>query len=111
MFTKDIFSFLLKNGADINAINDLEETPLISCIRRGSKYASVENIEFLLENGAKTNLCADESNSALLDAILFESFDVASVLIDHQANLNHIGENGNTVLHVVFSKGKIFCYG
>ncbi|CAG2192463.1 unnamed protein product [Mytilus edulis] len=104
MFSRDIFSFLLINGADINAINDLEETPLISCIKRGSTYASVENIVFLLENGAKANLCADESNSALLDAILFESFNVASVLIDHQANLNHIGENGNTVLHAVFSK-------
>ncbi|XP_052065741.1 uncharacterized protein LOC127705457 [Mytilus californianus] len=103
-FSKDIVSFLLQNGADINAMNDPKETPLILCMKRGSNYATVDNISFLLENGANANSCADGSNSALLEAISFESFHVASALIDHQANLKHIGENGNTVLHALFSK-------
>lgn len=71
-------------------------------------YATVENISYLLENGANANICANESNSALLEAISFEWFDVAKVLIDHQANLNHIGKNGNTVLHAVFYKGNVY---
>ncbi|CAC5406545.1 unnamed protein product [Mytilus coruscus] len=103
-FSKDNVSFFLINRADINAINNFEETPLVSCMKRGSNYATVENISFLLENGANPNICANGSNSALLEAISFESYDVATVLIDHKANLNHVGKNGNTVLHVVFSK-------
>lgn len=60
---------------------------------------------FLLENGAEPNVSPEGCNSALQEAIAFPAFDVVSVLIDAKANLNHVGKNGNTVLHTVFSKG------
>lgn len=104
-FDKDVVSFLLLHDADINAINDLEETPLITCTKRGSTFSNLENITFLLENGADPNICAEGFNSAFLEAIKFDSFDVAFVLKDAKANINHIGKNGNSALHVIFSKG------
>ncbi|CAC5364198.1 unnamed protein product [Mytilus coruscus] len=103
-FNKDIISFLLSHGADINNINDFEETPLVTFIKRGPLYVTIKHISFLLENGADPNICADGINSALLKAISFPSFKVATVLIDAKANINHIGKGGNTVLHAVFSK-------
>ncbi|XP_071123099.1 ankyrin repeat and SOCS box protein 2-like [Mytilus edulis] len=103
-FDKDVVSFLLLHDADINAINDLEETPLITCTKRGSTFSNLENITFLLENGADPNICAEGFNSAFLEAIKFDSFDVAFVLKDAKANINHIGKNGNSALHVIFSK-------
>ncbi|CAG2249494.1 unnamed protein product [Mytilus edulis] len=107
-FDKDVISFLLIHEADINAINDLEETPLITCTKRGSTYANVENITFLLANGADPNICAEGFNSAFLEAIKFDSFDVAFVLMDAKANINHIGKNGNSALHVIFSKEYLY---
>lgn len=104
-FNNDIVSFLLKHGADINAINNLEETPLVKLLKRGPRYASVEYISFLLENGADPNICAKGHNSAFLEAITFDSFDVAFVLMDAKANINHIGNDGNSALHLIFSKG------
>ncbi|CAC5402825.1 unnamed protein product [Mytilus coruscus] len=103
-FDKDIISFLLSYGADINDINDFEETPLVTFIKRGPRYVTIEHISFLLENGADPNVCADGNNSALLEAISFPSFKVAAFLIDAKANINHIGKDGNTVLHAMFSK-------
>lgn len=100
------------HGADINAVNNLEETPLVTFIKRGSSFATVEYVSFLVENGANPNISADGINSALLEAISFPSIDVAWVLIDAKANVNHIGNNGNTALHAVFSKGinLIYCH-
>lgn len=74
-------------------------------MKRRPWFVTIAHVSFLLKNGANPNVCSDGSNSALLEAISFPSFKVANVLIDAKANVNHIGKDGNTVLHALFSKG------
>lgn len=72
--------------------------------RRKIKF---EDIQFLIE---KCGLDLDSNkkgcNSALMVTIERNVFYVVPYLIRHMANLNHIGQEGKTALHVALLKGK-----
>lgn len=86
---------LAKEGADFNRPiligeeYDLEEydeiSPLFYAIR---KYASLELIEFLLENGVDLHTCDSDGISALDMAIKFKRKDVIALCLENGFDLN-----------------------
>ena len=86
---------LLKSGVDLNKPiligeeYDLEEydeiSPLFYAIR---KYASLELIAFLLENGVDLHACDSDGISALDMAIKFKRKDVIALCLENGFDLN-----------------------
>lgn len=59
------------------------------------------NIKYLLSNGAKLHYTQPFKDSELIIAIKRRFFSIADIFITAGADLKHIGENGNSVLHVI----------
>lgn len=83
---------LIDKGADINAVNKLNDTALHLAIREGTSYNS-----FCFQNRSVEKL--------------FTSFDlghdeVAKLLIHNGANVNVVGQHGDTILILAAAKGK-----
>jgi len=88
-------SFLIANGADLNAITKNGNTALIFT-------KDIECCKMLLENGADPNIVANNGAYALLDACIHSSndsyFDIVQLLIKHGANPNLQEKIGHTAL-------------
>ncbi|CAC5391829.1 unnamed protein product [Mytilus coruscus] len=104
-FDLKVVSTMLQHGATFNELNDSMETPLMRYIIRGRREVLTENVVFMVDNGADVNICGDRRNSALILAITNDIPEIVETLIKAKANVNHIGENGNTALHLVLAKG------
>lgn len=59
------------------------------------------NIKYLLSNGAKLHNTQPFKESELIMAIKRRFFSIADIFITVGADLKHIGEKGNSVLHVI----------
>ena len=58
----DVLKLLVDHGESVNAINDCGFTPLMCACRRGK----LEQVEFLLENGAQVNVETQSGKTALV---------------------------------------------
>ncbi|CAC5361480.1 unnamed protein product [Mytilus coruscus] len=106
IFDKEVVSLLIKNGAEINKINDLGETALIRYIKRGRQHALEKNVLFLIEVGADPNTSVKDCNSALIEALSLNLFNISICLLKANSNVNHVGANGTTALQVILRKVK-----
>nr|XP_022287784.1 uncharacterized protein LOC111100329 isoform X3 [Crassostrea virginica] len=59
-----------------------------------------DTILFLISNGAKLEGEASRENSNLILCLKKRLFQATESLIEHGVNVNHIGENGETALHI-----------
>ncbi|CAG2219691.1 unnamed protein product [Mytilus edulis] len=92
-------------AAALNTQNNLGETPFNRFMK--SSYIVYKDIQFLVEDcGSDLNNDKIGCNSALMDAIERNRFYAVPYLIRHMVNLNHIGQEGQTALHVALLKGK-----
>ena len=95
---------LIKNGADINAKGPSEITPLLW----SASYDSPGVMKALLKAGADPNLVGSYDGSLPLDSACRYSSknevpETVKILLESGANVNGIGDNGQTALHYAVS--------
>ncbi|XP_061909697.1 dynein axonemal heavy chain 12 isoform X2 [Entelurus aequoreus] len=71
------------------------ETPLFLAVVYGRR----QNATFLLQNGCNPNLQDDEQDSPLVAAILNDQYDLATLLLRYNAQVDQIGPLNRTALH------------
>ncbi|ROL47301.1 26S proteasome non-ATPase regulatory subunit 10 [Anabarilius grahami] len=79
----DIAQILLENGADPNATDKLQSTPL----HRASAKGNFRLIQLLLKESASTNIQDSEGNTPLHLACDEERADAAKLLVEHGASI------------------------
>jgi len=97
---EDIVKLLINHGADVNAINSYDDSPLHEAI-----FMDFESIvELLLNHGARVDVKDFYGNTPLFSAVLNDSKEIVKLLIEHGADVNTKGAQNNTPLHVAKSK-------
>ncbi len=126
-----VAKLLVQYGADVNASDDNQMTPLYNSAGRDFKmvktlielgadvnkhqpngvalhnavsWESTEIVEFLLAHGAKPNIADDEGQTPLFFAASAENLEIAKLLIAHGANKTVKDNNGKTPLDTIADK-------
>ena len=87
--------YLLDNGADVDERDDVfHATPLITATGKGDRAS----VELYLERGADVNAVSKQRRTALTEAICWEHYDIARLLLQHGANPNVDSPNGSPIL-------------
>ena len=61
---------------------------------------SVPILKYLLANGADPNIHKTGCNTPLLQAVVFGIKDAVESLLEHGADVHHVGPDGLTALHI-----------
>ena len=61
---------------------------------------SVPILKYLLNNGADPNIHKTGCNTPLLQAVVFGIKDAVESLLEHGAEVHHVGPDGLTALHI-----------
>ena len=88
-----VVTFLLANGADVNAVNGIKYTPLIYAIRRGN----ISMVQVLLNKGANIKV-KDRNNWTPIMHAVRGKVDFIEFLIDNGADYNTADDEGLTPL-------------
>jgi len=92
---------LINNGAEIDCIDEVGNTPLIEASLRGNELL----IELLLSKGANVNHVNNSSENSLSSAVAWVHYDAVEILINGGADVNMRLVNGDTVLlHAIGKK-------
>ena len=91
----EIAELLLANGADVNARDADQQTPLLEAL---AVYKHDKMVRLLLANGADVNLADRWGMTALIYAVQQNRIDDAKILIANDANMKDLVE-GNTLLN------------
>ena len=75
-----------KGGADVNARNDFDHTPLHSAALRGD----VKIAEFLIEKGATVDAYTDHGETPLHNAAVYNEVEMVKFLLNKGANINAV---------------------
>ncbi|KAI8486429.1 Ankyrin repeat and SOCS box protein 10 [Branchiostoma belcheri] len=101
----DLCSLLVNHGADVNARNGNEATPLIVACEKSTcegKYANA--VRKLIAFGADIDAHDGDTEAALHKACTAADFDVLKVLVDGGADVNKRDYDGNTpIYHAIWS--------
>lgn len=100
-----LIKYLLKKGADINAIDNSGWTPLLCAISSGY----FETALAMLESGAYPNAISESGNNALHYLLRTTEVDdwyvkVLMTLLDRGCNVNAENNDGNTPLHIAIQR-------
>ena len=87
----DIVKILLDRGADIEAKNNVGNTPLIEAASIGD----IDSLKALLNRGADIEAKNNDGNTSLIEA---KTVDILKVLIDRGADIEAKNNDGNTPL-------------
>eukprot|EP00960_Hanusia_phi_P026733 746425-Hanusia_phi.AAC.1 len=98
--SEEMVKILLKYGASVDALNDAQDTPLLSAASGGGLKTDSELLEWSL-NGSKGEMKAYEKQNRRL-------LQVFKVLIDAGADVNHKNKYGNTALHKAAANGYFY---
>jgi hypothetical protein len=94
----DVKSLLVK-GADVNAHDHADSTPLSYAVRSGSRRrGDIAVIGLLLQHGANPNVSMACRLTPLMNAVNRYDLRVAQILLDHGANVNAATPEGYTAL-------------
>ncbi len=89
-------SFLIENGADVNASNFFNDTPLsLACDEGCTNIARV-----LLENGANLDMRNKRGRTSLFQACRKRNEDLVVLLVQHGADVNISDKTGHTPLTI-----------
>ncbi len=94
---KEIFFYLLQNGADVKARNDHQGTALHVAVPFDNR---TEEIEALLKAGADINAQNENGTTSLHTAVFCNSNDVVALLIKNKAGVNIQNKDGETPLMI-----------
>lgn len=91
---------LLEQGADVNTVfKDNKSTT--TALMEAARYHHVESAKSLLLHGADTEVINEDGETALFLACKSGCFEIAEVLIQYGANVNHRRFDGSTPMMVV----------
>ena len=93
----DVVKMLIKNDADVNAVQKENEDTALHIVCR---HGHVDVLKFLIQNGADVNAVNKSENAPLFYAALGNYAEAAKVLLQNGADVNAGGLNGWTALHV-----------
>ncbi len=114
----DFVRLLLENNADVNALNDEQETPLLSVSRHWSAYSldfteqHLKIIKLLLRNNAEVNTSAMIGMTPLHWATALSSGGMAviEILLQYNADITARDKSGETPLLSALSEGNTGVY-
>lgn len=96
---------LLEHGIELKSIeNDLGKSLLKMAISENDLFDEEHferKIQVLLSQGAKFQPTPTNEDSELMLALKRRLFRIANYFIGNGADVKHVGENGNTVLHLI----------
>lgn len=95
----EIAKLLISRGANVNATDYLNRTPL----HYATKEKATKVAEVLISNGANIDAKTTKGWTPLFEASRWESFDIMDMLIQAGANVTMTDSNGNTPLHIAVS--------
>lgn len=94
----EVVEILFNAGAEINALNDDNETPLHIAL----EYSNTEIAQLLLRLGAKANIKDIFGNIALHNAASNNHIEIIRFLLANNFNIGVKNDSGNTPLHLAF---------
>lgn len=97
----NIVEYLVKNGADINAINSYEYNALLCAC----KFDSLEVLKYLHELGSSYEITIETNYSALMVASEFKSINIVKHLLLEQVFINAQAWDGITALMLAACQG------
>jgi len=93
-----IVKYLVSRGADVNAKNRYDSTPL----HQATLSSNLEAVKYLVSHKADVNAKDSEGNTPLRWAVIYnETIEIAFHLISNRANVNDPQKNGYSQLHSV----------
>jgi len=92
---------LIKNGADVNALDRYKSSTLHRAVMRGK----AEKVKLLLENGANINLKDGSGMTALLYSIHEKKPEIAKILIENGADIENSDSEDDKILHLAIERG------
>jgi hypothetical protein len=95
----EITKLLISRGANVNATDYLNRTPL----HYATKEKATKVAEVLISNGADIDAKTTKGWTPLFDASRWESFEIMDMLLKAGADVTKIDSNGNTPLHIAVS--------
>ena len=98
---------LVQAGADVTASDSRGFTPLHRAC--ASEIQAQEKVEYLLSRDASIVARNVKNNTPLHTAALSGNDAVISVLIQHGADVNELGQFGRTALHGACNNGHVAC--
>jgi ankyrin repeat protein len=93
----NVVAFLLKNGANINDRDTIDQTPLIIAAFNGC----TDIVKMLLDAGANIEHKNDQGENALISAAQEGYIDTVKLLLDAGADVNQTNTDGETALDLV----------
>ncbi len=96
----EIVEILIKQGSDINAVDENNENGLIHACRQGN----IETCKFLVDKGSNINLQNSAGLTALMETTYFGNLDIALYLVKIGADVHLKNNDGNSILHVASSR-------
>jgi ankyrin repeat protein len=91
--------YLINYGSNINQLNALGETPLLSCIDVDATSSTEDTLNALFIHGANPQLANQQGQNALLKAIQLGNSPVAMYLTNQNIDVNARDINGDTAMH------------
>ena len=95
----EVFDYLIEKGADVNAANKYNDTPLLYAGQR----ERVRMMKVLLDKGAQPNTLNEQGQSPLFLAVRSGSLEMFDLLINHGADINF----GEGLLHRAVLKERL----
>ena len=99
---------MISDGTDIDAISDVELTPLLSACREGE----IETVEYLIMNGADVNFVGNTGkyNALIITALNEEELDIFEILIDAGCNWNQKNTDNEDFIDILLKKRKMYIF-
>lgn len=95
----DIVKFLIKNGADLNVLNN-DKTLLMLALSQGDIEIMVE----LIKGGADIDQANSKGSNPLSSAINRRNLDAVKVLLEHKASIEKAGRNDMSALDIAITR-------
>jgi ankyrin repeat protein len=92
---------ILQAGADINARDNLNKTPLMYAV---SKAGNLKIVELLLEAGANPSVIDIQHNSVLMYAVLYADLAIVKLLLKKNHNMNLVNHAGLNILNLAITQ-------